>query len=1190
MKRNQQFVEEPTMSDKTLLLNVEDLINTAFGTADRNVVNFKMIQAVLHILARQMRLLEQDVEIKVDEFGLAGKPLEAYASEAGLNETKKAKRGRRKAKRDGDRMEDGGTIGRSYDEDEEYDDRDYDRSRDRGGGKARGRRKDDDRDGERGSSRGRDRDYDEDEERGGSRGRDRDYDEDGERGGSRGRDRDDDRGGEREGSRGRDRDDDRGGERGGKIEMMAGVEREGVVVAEIEMVTGVEREGVVVAEMEMMTGAERGGVVVAEIEMMTGAEREGVVVAEIEMMTGAEREGVVVEGIEMMTGAEREGVVVEGIEMMTGAEREGVIVAEVEGQIVVEIKEAGVTEIGVVSVVVLKIEVGIVVEKQKVEVEEKEEEGEEEEVGEQAAEMNMQMERETVVVLKIEEEIVVETGVVVEMLTEKVVVEKEVETQVEIREEARSEEEIEKTLVVDRKVKRKTTRKVNEKRVGTEEDEGKRDMAVKGLAGEGVAVGEQVVARGEGQWVLKVSAVVAHWTAGQPVLKKEQKRKELWEKDALQLTARVSAAERGLTQMAGLLTQLAATGALPAEMASRIGEVGSEFKRFSKSTPEVARQPVSGQGPGQAPFVGPLPGQATGQWQGQDPGQFAEQLPGQIPGSGQGMPVSTGARKMPPGSRVPPSSTTGTQGVGQGGVGHGPYSSDTGGQAFTTQPSHGVRAESTATGMLPWEPGAGAPESVSTSFRKSVAIDPGTGMPRRGDGTGIRPSMGGRASDASYKAVTHAEMEDVLLIIKDDFKKTINTMTARATHSADVAMASFQEQMAQVRTELKEGLDRLEQATTNAESAALLDLTDRYQGLVIELEHTLHTHQGLTTLQQQLSDELRADISRLTGLLHETDFMHARLELDNRLMHCYEKFTKQDMVWLTALKDLSAVAETKAEIIQLMVLKDSATMELKNIQAKLRQLYIMLGEPKAAVLMRKLAKGAACGACLTPALMELTEPKYGKPFAMPQFRPPPIGEEEPCLTKLKPLVPADTRSHVCRRWAGGSHTLVSEHVSHERAAPPALHGPPTKRYAGYGTDGRLYMLEEELQPCLECNQLDAKEPGQVIPIEPKPSPNVGAGDQIVAAVEPQKEKEEDKKNEEKENEKEKQGENEGDACIMVAGFVVPTEDLRLLVDVTSEAMAVVVSARLHDVTELVSHYRRAGAVASGDAGTIQVYC
>ena len=44
---------------------------------------------------------------------------------------------------------------------------------------------------------------------------------------------------------------------------------------------------------------------------------------------------------------------------------------------------------------------------------------------------------------------------------------------------------------------------------------------------------------------------------------------------------------------------------------------------------------------------------------------------------------------------------------------------------------------------------------------------------------------------------------------------------------------------------------------------------------------------------------------------------------------------------------------------------------------------------------------------------------------------------------------------------------------------------------------------------------------------------------------------------------------------------------RPLVQVTSEAVAVVVAAGLHDVTELVSHHGCAGAVAAGDAGMLQ---
>ncbi|KAJ8719871.1 hypothetical protein PYW08_012046 [Mythimna loreyi] len=64
-----RFLDEPAMSDKTLLVSVEDLIASAFGPTQKNTVNFKLLQTILHILARQLRLLEQDVEIKFDDMG-----------------------------------------------------------------------------------------------------------------------------------------------------------------------------------------------------------------------------------------------------------------------------------------------------------------------------------------------------------------------------------------------------------------------------------------------------------------------------------------------------------------------------------------------------------------------------------------------------------------------------------------------------------------------------------------------------------------------------------------------------------------------------------------------------------------------------------------------------------------------------------------------------------------------------------------------------------------------------------------------------------------------------------------------------------------------------------------------------------------------------------------------------------------
>ncbi|CAH2262736.1 jg25694, partial [Pararge aegeria aegeria] len=60
-------LEEPNMSDTTILVTVEDLINRTMGPPNANVVDFKLVQMILEILAKQQRMLQQRVEIRVIE-------------------------------------------------------------------------------------------------------------------------------------------------------------------------------------------------------------------------------------------------------------------------------------------------------------------------------------------------------------------------------------------------------------------------------------------------------------------------------------------------------------------------------------------------------------------------------------------------------------------------------------------------------------------------------------------------------------------------------------------------------------------------------------------------------------------------------------------------------------------------------------------------------------------------------------------------------------------------------------------------------------------------------------------------------------------------------------------------------------------------------------------------------------------
>lgn len=39
-----------------------------------------------------------------------------------------------------------------------------------------------------------------------------------------------------------------------------------------------------------------------------------------------------------------------------------------------------------------------------------------------------------------------------------------------------------------------------------------------------------------------------------------------------------------------------------------------------------------------------------------------------------------------------------------------------------------------------------------------------------------------------------------------------------------------------------------------------MELTERYDGLVVELDNTLHAHQALSAFQKQLADELHVSL------------------------------------------------------------------------------------------------------------------------------------------------------------------------------------------------------------------------------------------------------------------------------------------------------------------------------------------
>ncbi|XP_061718188.1 uncharacterized protein LOC133525815 [Cydia pomonella] len=488
---------------------------------------------------------------------------------------------------------------------------------------------------------------------------------------------------------------------------------------------------------------------------------------------------------------------------------------------------------------------------------------------------------------------------------------------------------------------------------------------------------------------------------------------------AMQVSARVQAAEQAIMKLGGLLTQLAASGALPPDAAGAVmaGGWADEDEALIKSTSlGTAYQSVR-----------------------IDPSAK------DMPGGGEAGKTAPGGTGVPSKGSVPAA------------------------DKFVTKPEM---------------------NSALTKFRDEVTKSL----------QGQIDKAATAAENAEKTAKTVGEkMEELLKMDSrlttlhstvEDYTEQLNGFDAGLT----TQMASFKEQMSTMRAELQGGLEQLEVGNSNPETAAVMELNERFEDLVRGLDDTLLQHTALSNMQHQLTLELKtlvegvemlreqkadrdelldilrdkADISMLDGLVRQEEFERAQADLEQRLDQCNDKFKRQDEVWMDAIRDLRELADTKAQMTELLKIRDEATTQLLSIDERINRLALILGEPKAAMLMRKLARDAVCGSCLTPAMMHPGADPM--PPALPAAHGP---APPPCPPEPRAPDYPDFRTHKCHRWVGGSHTLLPPGRVH--AAPIDLPD-VTKKYTGYGDDGRLYWMETPMEPCAECNPEPAPAP------------------------------------------------------------------------------------------------------------------
>ncbi|KPJ17306.1 hypothetical protein RR48_08797 [Papilio machaon] len=512
----------------------------------------------------------------------------------------------------------------------------------------------------------------------------------------------------------------------------------------------------------------------------------------------------------------------------------------------------------------------------------------------------------------------------------------------------------------------------------------------------------------------------------------------------MQVNARVQAAEEAIGRMAGLLTQLAAAGALPAQLAAALRDgridlsapgLGDLQQILLRQRKETAR--------------------ATGAWQTGPTGTTLGTMEGERAVDAATEPAAPPEPEpappppaLPTGLRDPSAPVTVVE-----------FDSDLVTE-LKTQMSFEIQ-------QITSKANSAADNAIKTAQFVAEKLEPAMGM---------------------------AERINVLRILVADYADQLNGFDA----GLSTQMQGFQEQMNQMRTELKSGLEQLAAVNNNSEATALAELTARYEDMVVGLDDVNTTHQALYTVQSKLSDELRnlvesvemlrdqksdrdevldalrdkADISRLAGLLTEEKFAEAHGELERMLDICQDKFKRQDKTWIRALEDIEKALEMKAEQTELMSSRQDVEARLQELHDLLQRLEEQLGDPIAALLMRRLGRGAVCGACGTSALMT--------PGVPPQ--PPELPALPAPHTARRPVPAADADStQVCVphphvedvktpvRWCGGEHTIRSQ--LRQRARPPPRTPLTTRPYIGVGVDGRTYHMEEELQPCMECNEL-----------------------------------------------------------------------------------------------------------------------
>ncbi|XP_047506772.1 serine-rich adhesin for platelets-like isoform X2 [Pieris napi] len=357
------------------------------------------------------------------------------------------------------------------------------------------------------------------------------------------------------------------------------------------------------------------------------------------------------------------------------------------------------------------------------------------------------------------------------------------------------------------------------------------------------------------------------------------------------------------------------------------------------------------------------------------------------------------------------------------------------------------------------------------------------------------------------KALDLGDRMDELESIVSKYVEQINIMDTNLSSQ----MTNYQEQLTQMQHDLESGLETMAESMANSggDTLAVAELNAHFTDLQVDFDNT-HTKQkelqeyqdsialDLQGLLKQIeilretksdrdevADALRdkAGLGALNGLVTLQQFNAVRGDFEKRIGAAYDKFNNQEIIWQKAIDDLLRELHEKADIVQVMSLRDDIQNNLDKLGNRIRSMLDIVGEPRSAAVSRKLFRDSNCLSCSTPANMNIEE--VNKIPIIPAFksskRPPTIGAEDEskpkesgdyiCYPGQPVRHPIDERAHICRRYCGGSHTMVPASTLTRGPTGMIITNMPHSTSTALGTDGKVYQVDENVKkPCVPCNK------------------------------------------------------------------------------------------------------------------------